>query len=67
MTDADVEAIKAAKETLMQSAQTVFSKMYEQQAAANGGAQAGPDMGAADGGYTSAADDDVVDGDYREV
>ena len=66
MTDADVEAIKAAKETLMQSAQTVFSKMYEQQAAANGGAQAGPDMGAADGGYTS-ADDDVVDGDYREV
>jgi len=67
MTDADVEAIKAAKETLMQSAQTVFSKMYEQQAAAGAGAQAGPDMGAADGGYTSAADDDVVDGDYREV
>ena len=66
MSDADVEAIKAAKETLMQSAQTVFSKMYEQQAAANGGAQAGPDMGAADGGYTS-ANDDVVDGDYREV
>ncbi len=64
MTDADVEALKSARETLMQSAQTVFSKMYEAQQAA-GGAQAGPDMGA-DSGYAS-ADDDVVDGDYREV
>ena len=66
MTDADVEALKSAKEALMQSAQTVFSKMYEQQAQA-GGAQAGPDMGgASEGGYTS-TDDNVVDGDYREV
>ena len=41
----------------MNSAQAVFTKMYEQAQAA-AGAQAGPDMGAAD---------DVVDGDYREV
>ncbi|MBO5228807.1 MAG: Hsp70 family protein, partial [Lachnospiraceae bacterium] len=65
MTDSDVEALKSARETLMQSAQTVFSKMYEAQQAA-GGAQAGPDMGA-DNSYASGADDNVVDGDYREV
>ncbi len=65
MTDADVEALKAARETLMQSAQTVFTKMYEAGQQAAGGAQAGSDMGAGD--YTSNADDNVVDGDYREV
>ena len=30
MSDAEVDQIRAAKETLMQSAQTIFSKMYEQ-------------------------------------
>ena len=65
MSDADVEAIKTARETLMQSAQGVFTKMYEAQQAAGQGAQAGPDMGAAND-YSS-ADDNVVDGDYREV
>ena len=61
-----VAEIKAAKEKLMESAQKVFAKMYEQQAQANGAAQAGPDMnaGADNGSYQS---DDVVDGDYKEV
>ena len=65
MTESQVVEIKAAKEKLMESAQKVFAKMYEQQAQANGAAQAGPDMNAgADNSYQS---DDVVDGDYKEV
>ncbi len=67
MSDTEVDQIKSAKEKLMESAQSVFSKMYEQQAQAAQGAQsAGPDMGAEQsaGGF---AQDDVVDGDYREV
>ena len=65
MTDADVEEIKAGKEKLMNSAQALFAKLYEQN---QGAAGAGPDMGAQtaeEAGYT--AEDDVVDGDYREV
>ena len=66
MTDADVEEIKAAKEKLMNSAQALFAKLYEQN---QGAAGAGPDMGGAqtaeEAGYTQ--DDNVVDGDYREV
>ena len=61
MTDAQVAEIKAAKEKLMESAQKVFAKVYEQ---AQGAAGTGPDMGAADAGYQA---DDVVDGDYKEV
>ena len=37
--------------------------MYEQAQAAQGGAQAGPDMNA---GAGSSSSDDVVDGDYKE-
>ncbi len=69
MTEAQVAEIKAAKEKLMESAQKVFAKMYEQTQGANpnmGGA--GPDMGGAAGGanYTQ-PDDDVIDADYKEV
>ena len=64
MTDAQVAEIKAAKEKLMESAQKVFAKVYEQAQAAQGAAGTGPDMGAADAGYQA---DDVVDGDYKEV
>ena len=69
MADSDVDAIKAAKEKLMTSAQALFQKVYEQSGAAAG---QGPDMsgmGGMDGGATAdtGADDDVVDGDYREV
>ena len=68
LTDSQVSEIKAAQEKLMQSAQSLFSKVYEQAQQAAGG-QAGPDMNA--GGNTnaggSAPEDDVIDGDFREV
>nr|WP_308626472.1 molecular chaperone DnaK [uncultured Eisenbergiella sp.] len=68
MTESQVADMKAAQEKLMQSAQTLFSKVYEQAQAAGG---AGPDMGgAADAGAAdtgSAPEDDVIDGDFREV
>ena len=68
MTDAQVAEIKAAKEKLMESAQKLFTKVYEQAGAAAGaaGAQGGPapEAGPAPEGYNV---DDVVDGDYREV
>ena len=69
MTDSEIDELKAGKEKLMESAQGVFQKMYEQ-AQAQGAAGAGPDMGAAGAGAandTNAGADDVVDGDYREV
>ena len=67
MSDGEVEDIKAAKEKLMNSAQQLFTKMYEQMQGAQGGA-AGPDMGGfQQGGNSGSNDDNVVDGDYREV
>ena len=45
MTDDQVAEMKAAKEKLMESAQKVFAKMYENAQAAQGAAGAGPDMG----------------------
>ena len=64
-TEADVAEIKAAKEKLTESAQKLFTKMYEQ-AAQQAGAQAGPtpEAGPAPDGFQG---DDVVDGDYKEV
>jgi molecular chaperone DnaK len=76
--DADIDAIKAAKEKLMTSAQQLFQKVYEKSQAAGGsatgpnpgpqagpnpGPQAGPNPGPQAGGNN----DDVVDGTYREV
>ena len=68
ITDAKVADIKAGKDKLMESAQKLFAKMYEQ-AQASQGAQAGPgpDAGAGTQGGNEAYGDDVVDGDYREV
>ena len=66
-TEDQVAEIKAAKEKLMESAQKLFTKMYEQAGAAAGaGAQAGPtpEAGPAPDGFQG---DDVVDGDYKEV
>ena len=69
MSEGEVADLKAAKEKLMNSAQSLFTKMYEQMQGAAGAA--GPDMGAAgpDMGSTGSgnAADDVVDADYREV
>ena len=60
LSDSDVEEIKAGREKLMNSAQNLFSKLYEQ----NGpGANAGTGAGSPD--YSD--DGDVVDGDYTEV
>ena len=59
MTDAQIEDIKAGKEKLMQSAQQLFAKVYEQAQAASGAAG----QSAQQAGYG----DDVVDGEYKEV
>ena len=61
MSDYQVEQIKNARETLMNSAQNLFAKLYEQTGpGANAGTGAtGPS------GYSD--DGDVVDGDYTEV
>ena len=69
LSESQVDEMKAAKEKLMQSAQSLFTKVYEQAQAAGA---AGPDMGAAGAGPdmnagAGAPEDDVVDGDYREV
>ncbi len=67
MSDSDVDELKAAKEKLMNSAQSLFTKMYENMQQAQGGA--GPDMGGAAGAgsASTAPEDDVIDGDFREV
>ncbi|MDO4344713.1 MAG: molecular chaperone DnaK [Eubacteriales bacterium] len=70
MTDAQVAEIKAAKEKLMESAQKLFAKVYEQAqgaAGAAGAAGAGPDMGGAQEANYTQPDDDVIDADYKEV
>ena len=68
MTDAQVEDIKSGKEKLMNSAQKLFAKVYEQAQQA-GAAGAGPDMSGANAGNagSSKPDDDVVDADFKEV
>ncbi len=67
MTDGQLDELKAAKEKLTTSAQSLFTKMYENMQQAQGG----PDMsnmgGAAEANTQEAPVDDVVDGDYREV
>ena len=65
LTPDQVTELNAGKEKLMNSAQALFTKMYEQA----GAGATGPDMSAAgpDMGSASSAADDVVDGDYREV
>ena len=64
--DAQVAEIKAAKDKLMESAQKLFTKMYEQAGAAGAGTAGGPtpEAGPAPEGFQG---DDVVDGDYKEV
>ena len=67
LTDDQINDLKAGREKLMASAQKLFEKLYQQQAAqqqGQGGPQPGPGPEANAGGQ---ADDDVVDGDFREV
>lgn len=69
MSDSDLDELRAAKEKLTNSAQSLFTKMYENMQQAQGGA--GPDMGANPGAGPdvsgAAPQDDVIDGDFREV
>ncbi len=77
LSDAQINDLKAGREKLMNSAQKLFEKVYQQQAGQAG--QAGPQGGPGfDGGQTyggpgagsgmnGSNDDDVVDGDFREV
>ncbi len=77
LSDSDIADIKAAKDKLMESAQKLFAKMYEQtqQSGSQGGPgsegpQGGPQGGPTAGGSTGGSGksgDDVVDADYTEV
>ncbi len=68
LTDSQLDELKAAKEKLTNSAQALFTKMYENMQQAQGG----PDMsnmgGAQEAGPAdNGGADDVVDGEFREV
>ncbi len=67
MSDSDLDELKAAKEKLTNSAQSLFTKMYEsmQQAQGADAAGAGPDMSGA--ASDAGANDDIIDGDFREI
>ena len=67
LTDAQIADIKAAQEKMMESAQKLFAKMYEQTQQAGGQAGPNPGAGAAQGGNEAGYGDDVVDADYKEV
>jgi molecular chaperone DnaK len=60
MSDYDVEQLKNARETLMNSAQNLFAKLYEQ----NG---PGANAGTGAEGPADYSEGDVVDGDYTEL
>ena len=76
-TDSQLDEIKAGKEKLLNSAQKLFAKMYEQTQQAQGGPQVDPSQfggnaggfGGSTGGFNGNGgnDDDVVDADFREV
>ncbi len=73
-TDAQLDAIKAGREKLLNSAQQLFTKMYEQAQQAHGGPQAGPQgyggaqgFGGQQGPMNGPDDDNVVDADFKEV
>ena len=66
LSDSEVSELKSGKEKLMNSAQKVFAKMYEQ-AAPQGQAGPGPQGFGGSYGGNNGGDDDVVDADYTEV
>ena len=66
MTDDQINDIKAGKEKLMESAQKLFAKVYEQAGAAQNGGATGADTSGAQEAETS-SNDDVIDGDFKEV
>jgi len=66
MTDDQINDIKAGKEKLMESAQKLFAKVYEQAGAAQNAGAADADTAGAQESQAS-SDDDVIDGDFKEV
>lgn len=66
MTDDQINDIKAGKEKLMESAQKLFAKVYEQAGAAQNAGATGADTTVAQDAGTS-SNDDVIDADYKEV
>ncbi len=78
LSDSQVEALKNGRERLLNSAQKLFAKVYEQAQGQNGqgggfnpqdfagqgGFQGGPQGGGQNGGKN---DDDVIDADFKEV
>ncbi len=78
LSDSQVDALKNGRERLMNSAQKLFAKVYEQAQgqsgqgggfnpqdfAGQGGFQGGPQGGGQNGGKN---DDDVIDADFKEV
>ena len=65
LSDSEINDLKQGKETLQNSAQQLFSKMYENMQQAQG--TAGPEQGAQGQQSTGKADDDVVDAEFKEV
>ena len=69
LSDSEIDDLKSRKEKLMNDAQALFAKVYEQAQGAAGASTAGQQSQDAGNASTSDAsgNDDVVDGDYREV
>ena len=69
LSDSEIDDLKSKKEKLMNDAQALFAKVYEQAQGAAGASAAGQQSQDAGSASTSDAsgNDDVVDGDYREV
>ena len=69
LSDSEIDDLKSRKEKLMNDAQALFAKVYEQAQGAAGASAAGQQSQDAGSASTSDAsgNDDVVDGDYREV
>ena len=59
--------VKAAQETLMQSAQALFTKVYEQAQAEQGATSAAGENAGTQQQDAGTSADDVVDGDFKEV
>ena len=67
MTDDQINDIKAGREKLMESAQKLFAKVYEQAGAAAQGAQSAQSSASDSASGNDSAQDDVIDGDFKEV
>jgi molecular chaperone DnaK len=74
LSEDQVAQIKAAQEKMMEKAQSLFTKMYENMGGA-AGAGAAPNMGNMGGGSTGSSsgdggnggNDDIIDGDFKEI